>query len=156
MAVTATPSVASSSPSSSLGPRAEVRHWLEDFAACVRGVDYERARGMFAEEVVGFGTFARMLIGRDNLIAGQWMNIWGCTRGFRFLLEEAHVEVEGEMAWVASPWHSQGRDEQGNWFDRHGRCTLVLKKRGERWLCVHSHYSRQPTPKKADGICTPA
>jgi ketosteroid isomerase-like protein len=135
---------------------AEVRRWLEDFAACVRTVDYDRGRAMFAEEVVGFGTFARMLVGRENLIAGQWKNIWGCTRGFRFIMDEAHVDATGEMAWVATPWHSEGRDEAGQWFDRHGRCTLILKKAAGKWLCVHSHYSRLPVTKKVDGVATPA
>ena len=141
------------SPSANL----EIRRWLEDFAACVRAVDYDAARSMFDEDVVGFGTFARMLVGRENLIAGQWKNIWGCTRGFRFLLDEAHIDASGEMAWVASPWISQGRDEQGQWFDRHGRCTLVLRNRGGgKWVCVHSHYSRQPTPLNVATGATPA
>ena len=84
MTMTAATRVAVASPS--INPaHAEVRRWLEEFAASVRAVDYDRGRAMFAEEVVGFGTFARMLVGRENLIAGQWKNIWGCTRGFRFV-----------------------------------------------------------------------
>src|SRR5918993_1325033 len=97
----------------------DIRHWLETFAECVRDVDYDRAAGMFDRNVVGFGTFAGMLVGRENLIDGQWRNIWGCTRGFRFTLDEARIETSGDMAWVAAPWHSQGRDELGNGFDRH-------------------------------------
>ena len=143
----------------------EIRRWLETFAACVRDVDYDRARDMFDPGVVGFGTFASMLVGREELIDGQWRNIWGCTRGFRFVLEQAHVEVSGagEMAFVATPWHSQGRDAAGNWFDRLGRCTLVLRRHGGAgadgagaWRCVHSHYSRQPEPKITAGGATPA
>jgi hypothetical protein len=71
----------------------------------VREVDYDRARDMFDPDVVGFGTFAAMLIGREALIDGQWKNIWGCTRGFRFLLEGAHLDIStiGDMAFVAIP-----------------------------------------------------
>ena len=132
--------------------------WLETFAACVRGVDYDGARVMFDLDVVGFGTFAGMLIGRENLIEGQWKNIWGCTRGFRFLLDDAHAQVsgDGEMAFIATPWVSQGRDAAGQWFDRHGRCTLVLRKTGDHWRCVHSHYSRVPRPENVGGGATPA
>ena len=155
----AAPTVTPSVPR--LSPQDEVMCWLEDFAACVRAADYDRAREMFDANVVAFGTFARMVIGRENLIDGQWRNIWGCTRGFRFTPAEARVEASGEMAWVASPWHSQGRDETGNWFDRHGRCTLVLRNRGGgsgggHWLCVHSHYSRRPEPKSGENGATPA
>ena len=138
----------------------DIRDWLETFAACVRHVDYDRASGMFDPDVVGFGTFAGMLVGRGNLIEGQWKNIWGCTRDFRFLLDATHVEVsrDGAMAFVATPWISQGRDAAGHWFDRLGRCTLVLRKTDGRgnWLCVHSHYSRQPTPAIVGGGATPA
>src|SRR3954467_12835829 len=74
-------------------PRQQAPRWLEDFAACVRAPDYDTARAMFADDVVSFGTFARMLIGLDALVDGQWKQIWGCTREFRFLLDEAHIEV---------------------------------------------------------------
>ena len=149
------------SPTTSKSSAAEeIRGWLETFAQCVREVDYDRAREMFDLDVVGFGTFAPMLIGREALIDGQWKNIWGCTRGFRFLLDAAHADVssDGEMAFVASPWLSQGRDAAGNWYDRLGRCTLVLRKRTRdgAWLCIHSHYSRQPTPEKVGAGVTPA
>ena len=69
-----------------------------------------------------------MVVGRDNLVEDQWKKIWGCTRGFHFLLEQARLEVESEFAWVATPWTSQGRDEAGQWFDRHGRATLLLRR----------------------------
>ena len=138
----------------------EIRDWLDAFAQCVRDVDYDRARSMFDLDVVGFGTFAPILVGREALNDGQWRNIWGCTRGFHFLLESAHIDVSsaGDMAFVATPWVSQGRDAAGNWYDRIGRCTLVLRKRPRdgAWLCIHSHYSRQPNPEKAGPGVTPA
>jgi len=156
--------VVAAQPSPSVAPArhsasAEIRAWLETFAQCVREVDYDRATEMFDRDVVGFGTFAAMLVGRDALIDGQWKNIWGCTRGFRFLLDGAHADVStvGDMAFVATPWISQGRDAAGNWYDRVGRCTLVLRKDANgAWLCVHSHYSRQPTPEKVGAGVTPA
>ena len=132
-----------------------IHHWLERFAAAVRAADYDAGRALFHPDAVGFGTFTRMAIGRENLIESQWRNIWGCTRGFRFLLDEAVIQIEGDIAWVATPWHSQGRDEAGQWFDRHGRTTLILRRQGDRWLCVHSHYSRVPTPV-LNGNATPA
>ena len=131
----------------------------EAFAKAVRDVDYDAGREMFHPDAVGFGTFARMAVGRENLINEQWRKIWGCTRGFRFLTEDddAVVHVENDSAWVATMWHSEGRDEHGQWFDRHGRTTLLLRRdpTSGRWLCVHSHYSRIPTPKIAAGA-TPA
>ena len=125
---------------------AGVRRWLEDFSAAVRAVDYERGMTMFAPEVVGFGTYASMLVGLDRLVAGQWKNIWGVTRGFTFRLDELHGGVNGDLAWVAVPWDSQGRDAAGNWYDRPGRATFVLTRRDGAWLAIHSHLSLSPRP----------
>ena len=125
---------------------AEIRRWLEEFSAAVRAVDYDRGATMFAPEVIGFGTFAGMLVGHDNLIAGQWKNIWGVTRGFTFRLDDLHGGVDGDLAWVAVPWDSQGRRASGEWYDRPGRATFVLARREGRWLALHSHLSLYPTP----------
>jgi ketosteroid isomerase-like protein len=124
----------------------ELRRWLEDFSAAVRAVDYERGATMFAPDVVGFGTFASMLVGRDRLIAGQWRNIWGVTRGFTFRLDELHCGLDGDTAWAAVPWDSQGQQASGEWYDRPGRATLILQRRNGAWLCVHSHLSLYPRP----------
>lgn len=121
-----------------------LRRWLEEFAACVRAVDYEGAKPMFAPEVVGFGTYAGMLVGLDNLVAGQWRNIWGVTRGFTFRLDDLHGGVSGDLAWLAVPWDSQGHRQSGDWFDRPGRATIILTRHDGRWLALHTHFSRYP------------
>jgi ketosteroid isomerase-like protein len=123
---------------------ASIRQWLEDFSAAVRAVDYERGMAMFAPEVVGFGTYASMLVGLEKLVAGQWRNIWGVTRGFTFRLDDLHCGVEGDLAWAAVPWDSQGRRADGEWYDRPGRATLILRRREGRWRCIHSHLSLYP------------
>lgn len=123
---------------------AAIRDWLEEFAAAVRAVDYERGMMLVAPEVVGFGTYAGMLAGRDRLVAGQWRHIWGVTRGFTFRLGEMHSGVDGDLAWVAVPWDSQGQHPDGTWYDRPGRATIILSRRAGRWLAVHTHFSLYP------------
>lgn len=130
---------------------ASIRRWLEDFSAAVRAVDYERGMTMFAPEVVGFGTYASMLVGLDKLVPGQWKNIWGVTRGFTFRLDELHYGVDGDLAWVAVPWDSQGRNAEGGWYDRPGRATLILARRAEQWRCIHSHLSLYPPTARREG-----
>lgn len=124
---------------------AEIRRWLEEFSAAVRAVDYDRGATMFAPEVIGFGTFAGMLIGRERLIAGQWQKIWGVTRNFTFRLDDLHGGVEGDLAWAAVPWDSQGQRD-GGWYDRPGRATFAFARREGRWLAIHSHLSLYPAP----------
>ncbi len=115
-----------------------------EFSAAVRAVDYERGTTMFAPDVVGFGTYAGMRVGLDALVNGQWRNIWGVTRGFTFRLDELHLGVSGDQAWVAVPWDSEGRHGSGDWFDRPGRATIVLERRDGRWLALHTHFSLYP------------
>lgn len=122
----------------------EIREWLSAFDSAVRDVDYERGRTMFAGDVVGFGTYASMLEGLDSLVEGQWRHIWGVTRGFRFRLDEAHIGISGDLAWVAAPWDSQGQREDGTWFDRPGRATIILERRNGQWLAKHTHLSLYP------------
>jgi ketosteroid isomerase-like protein len=121
-----------------------IREWLEEFSDAVRNVDYERGKTMFAEDVVGFGTYASMLEGLDRLVEGQWKNIWGVTREFRFRLEEMHVGVSGDLAWVAAPWDSEGQLSDGTWYDRPGRATIILERRNGKWLAKHTHLSLYP------------
>ena len=123
---------------------AEIRRWLEEFSAAVRDADYARGEPMVAPDVVGFGTFGGVLVGRDALVAGQWRNIWGVTRGFTFRLDDLHGGVAGDRAWVALPWDSEGRDASGAWYDRPGRATIVFERRDGRWLAVHTHFSLYP------------
>ena len=133
------------------GEAGEIRQWLEDFSAAVRAVDYERGMTMFAPEVVGFGTYASMLVGLDTLVAGQWKNIWGVTRGFAFRLDELHCGVSGDQAWVAAPWTSQGKDATGAWYDRPGRATVIFVRREGAWRALHSHFSLRPgTPPRTE------
>ena len=43
------------------------RTFLIEMQECVRSVDYARARPLFADDVVAFGTFATVVEGRDPL-----------------------------------------------------------------------------------------
>jgi ketosteroid isomerase-like protein len=122
----------------------EIRAWLEEFAAAVRAVDYDHGRSMFAPEVVGFGTYAGMIAGLDPLIAGQWRNIWGVTRGFTFRLDDLHAGIADDQGWVAVPWDSEGQHANGEWYSRPGRATIVLERRAGRWLALHTHMSLYP------------
>ena len=54
----------------------EVADWFRHLERCVRAVDFDGARPIFAEEAVGFGTYGAMLDGLDALVAGQWQQIW--------------------------------------------------------------------------------
>jgi ketosteroid isomerase-like protein len=121
------------------------RHWLLEMQASVRAIDYARARPLFAEDVVAFGTFASVVSGREPLEREQWRNIWPTIRDFTFQLDQLHCLGSEEALCVVVPWDSVGRRADGQAFDRPGRATLLLSLRGERLVATHSHFSVAPT-----------
>jgi ketosteroid isomerase-like protein len=120
------------------------RAFLTEMQQCVRAVDYARARPLFAEDAVAFGTFAAVVEGRERLEHEQWRNVWPNIRDFTFRLDELHcLGTEGWMC-VVVPWDSIGQRADGESFSRSGRATLVLSRRGDRWVATHSHFSLAP------------
>ena len=120
------------------------RAWLGEMQTCVRAVDFERCRAIFAQDVVGFGTKAAIAVGLVALERDQWRHIWGNIRNFTFQAEELYCKRYGDGLWLACPWNSEGRMPNGTWECRPGRITAVLERRGDLWLAVHTHHSRLP------------
>ena len=119
--------------------------WLAEMQACVRAVDYERCRAIFAEDAVGFGTRASMVAGLEALEQEQWRHIWGTIRNFTFQLHGLHCgPASGDVLWVACPWTSERQGADGEWHERPGRMTAVLERRNGTWLAVHTHHSLVP------------
>ncbi|MFJ6095879.1 hypothetical protein [Williamsia muralis] len=54
-----------------------IRDWFESWRQLIVDVDYDKARTMFAPDVVGFGTYMRLVRGIDELENEQWRSIWG-------------------------------------------------------------------------------
>ena len=120
--------------------------WLSEMEQCVRAVDYERCRAIFAPDVAAFGTKASVVVGLDALERDQWRQIWGPIRNFTFLVEEMHCGLSrDELLWIACPWTSEGRGAGGEWVRRPGRMTAILERRQGRWLAVHTHHSLAPS-----------
>jgi ketosteroid isomerase-like protein len=120
------------------------REFLEAMQACVRAVDYARARPLFADDVVAFGTYATVVTGRDRLEHNQWRNIWGTIRDFTFDLSSLHCLGSADAVCVVVAWDSTGTRPDGSTFARPGRATLLLQPRAGRWVATHSHFSLAP------------
>jgi hypothetical protein len=75
----------------------------------------------------------------------QWRNVWPNIRDFTFRLDELHSL--GAEAWICVivPWDSIGQRAKGESFSRPGRATLLLSRRGDRWVATHSHFSLAPS-----------
>lgn len=122
----------------------EIRGWFCEMQACVRAVDYDRAKAIFLPDVVGFGTYGGVLDGLDTLAADQWGHVWPTIREFTFRLDELRWGVSGALAWAACPWDSLGTRPDGATFPRPGRATVILVRDGGRWRAAHTHFSLYP------------
>jgi ketosteroid isomerase-like protein len=129
--------------------REEVTDWFRHLERCVRTVDYDGARPIFAEEAVGFGTYGAMLDGLDALVPGQWQQIWPNIKGFTFDLESLRFGGEGACVWGICRWDSVGQNADGSTFDRPGRATVILERRDGVLKALHTHFSLVPRPAAA-------
>jgi len=128
-----------------LGAMAEIADralaWLRLWEGAIDRVDYAAGRALFSPDVVSFGTLTAFMVGIDELEAKQWRHIWPTIRDFRF--EDPRVlPADGDKAAVVvSRWRSRGRSAEGGWYERSGRCTLMLRMEEGRLVCCHSHLS---------------
>ena len=122
----------------------DLRQWFRTWGAWVAAVDFQSARPLFSQDVVGFGTHATFVVGIDALQQEQWEKIWPNIAEFRFLVDDLVGSVDGDAAWAAVPWSSVGYDEHGAPFDRPGRATVTFRRVSGRWLGTHTHFSLNP------------
>lgn len=135
--------------------RAEVEGWFLALQSCVRAVDFDAARPIFAKEAVGFGTYGAMLDGLDALVEGQWQQVWPTISDFTFDLASLRFGGEGDLIWAICRWDSTGRHADGTSYDRPGRATAVLTRREGRLVALHTHFSLVPTPTRESPAATP-
>lgn len=124
--------------------RRDARLWLLALQACVRSLDYASARTLFAADAYSFGTRAAIARGREALERGQWRPVWPRIRNFTFRLAEMHCVGSEAGLCVIVPWDSRGVNVDGSTFARPGRATILLARRGDRWVALHSHFSLAP------------
>ena len=120
------------------------REWLMTMQGFVRAIDYDGARGIFRDDVVGFGTYGGVLDGLDALVTGQWSNVWPTIRDFTFRLDEVRAGRDGGLLWLACPWDSFGTRPGGETFPRPGRMTTILIFEDGQWRAAHTHFSLYP------------
>lgn len=125
-------------------PESVALAWLAEMERCVRTEDYARGRGIFAPDVVAFGTRGARLVGLDAIEQDQWRRVWGTIRNFTFQTDQLASGATGDLLWLACPWTSEGVSADGLPFSRPGRMTAVLQHRDGRWVAIHTHFSLNP------------
>ena len=122
-----------------------VRAWFAELARCVRAVDFVAARHLFAEDMVAFGTFSDLVVGREAVERQQWRSVWPFIADFRWRLEEvrAFVAADRLSATGLACFDSTGFSRGGERYERPGRATVAFRRAaiGEPWTARHTHMS---------------
>ena len=128
--------------------KASIKAWYDAWGDCVAQVDFIAARPLFADDVLGFGTFVDFVEGRERLEANQWRSIWPTIKNFRFQTERLRVSVSPDRRQAVGmvTWESIGFDEEGRPYARPGRASAVLVREtiDEPWQGIHTHFSLYP------------
>ena len=133
-----------------------VRAWLATWQSCIRSVDFDSARTLFAGNIASFGTHMHIVEGLDALEANQWRNVWPMIADFSWDFDRIRIGLSGDrlLAFLIATWRSTGFNEDGTRFERPGRTTVVLSRPDVSgpWHGVHTHFSLQPgTPPQSHG-----
>jgi ketosteroid isomerase-like protein len=128
-----------------------VHRWLDRFAELVRARDTATAETMFHADCTAFGTRTAHMTSRHQLVEEQWLPIWHTTEGFHFLATGRGVAAadDGSVIVATALWSSDGIDEDGGRYPRHGRATIVFESATEsegtpHLVARHTHFSVVP------------
>jgi len=131
----------------------EISAWLRQWQALINAGDFAAANPLFSDDVIAYGSLTPVMTGKDDLIRRQWSSMWPRIKDFSFNYETLHTFADEGMRVVsaATLWQSLGRRSDGSWYQRRGRATLVFRREGPRYLCIHSHFSMEPGIPPVDG-----
>ena len=139
-------------PITDLEPETAVLQWFTLLGELCAAIDYDTAEGIFADDIVSFGTRADIVTGLDNLRRNQWEGIWGNIADFKVATESIMGFGDDDVAWGLATWTSTGFEEDHKPFHRPGRATVTMARRNGAWLATHTHFSLNPgTPPKTYG-----
>ena len=119
--------------------------WFQVWEKQVQNKDFESAKKLFENDVVGFGTWMNVVEGIDKLCSDQWKNIWPTINNFKFVTKTLFIQISPDRLLANSilVWNSTGYKKNGNSFKRNGRATVVLKRSNldNSWKGIHTHFS---------------
>lgn len=136
--------------------RRSIADWYVRWGDLVAQVDYRRAREMFVQDTVAFGSKVEMVTSHAALERDQWHAVWPTIEDYRYDISTLEVVVSPDrlMAMGAVIFRSTGIHQDGRRFERTGRCTATLMRTATDapWLATHTHVSLKPgTPAPSYG-----
>lgn len=136
--------------------RASIREFFRHWGELVCAVDIKRARALYTEDVIAFGSLGKMMTTRAALENEQWRALWPTVEDHRHDPETLEIIVSPDrlMTMGATFLRSIGIGRDGMKFERIGRVTATLMRPDVTApsLITHSHVSLVPgTPAPSYG-----
>jgi uncharacterized protein (TIGR02246 family) len=102
--------------------------------------DAELMHRYYAEDVIVVsGLYEPPVVGWTNYAAAYRQQRTRIT-SVRLDRRNTYLQIRGNVAWASYQWEFQAQAD-GRPATAQGHTTLVLEKRGGRWLIVHNHTS---------------
>jgi len=116
--------------------------------------DVERLHKYYADDVtVVSGAWEPPLVGWANYVRAYQSQRERMSAG-RLDRSNTYVNAKGNYAWATYQWDFSATVD-GSPTSVLGHTTLVLEKRGDRWLIVHNHTSLVPEMKAPQPTAQP-
>lgn len=87
-------------------------------------------------------------------VEARYRQAYANLSGAEMVRENTHVERRGNLAWAFYQWRFAGVAGQRT-IGTQGHTTLVLEKRGGKWVIVHNHTSAIVPPSEAEQTTPP-
>jgi ketosteroid isomerase-like protein len=136
--------------------RHSIAGFFERWGKLVGNVDFRRARELYTDDVIAFGSLGKMMTSRAALEAEQWRAVWPTLAEYAHDLSTLEIIVSPDrlMAMGAVIARSVGIHKDGSHFGRPVRVTATLMREavGAPWFMTHTHVSLTPgTPAPSHG-----
>jgi ketosteroid isomerase-like protein len=136
--------------------RHSIAEFFERWGSLVGNVDFRRARGLYTDDVIAFGSLGKTMTSREALEAEQWRKVWPTLADYRHDLSTLEIVISPDrlMAMGAVMAPTIGIHKDGSHFERPVRVTATLMREavGAPWYMTHTHVSLVPgTPAPSHG-----
>ncbi len=121
---------------------ADIRQRVEDWTNALRAKDIDAAMSLYAPEIVSFDLDPPLRYAGTENKRRAWQQFFAVHTGpIAYDVHELHIMTHGELAFVHSLNHVNGRLVSGQISDLWVRWTGCFRRSDGVWLVVHDHVS---------------
>ena len=113
--------------------------------AAVEAGDVDRYMSYIHPDYTLFGEGDIYLQSGKGLERASYTDYLSRVKNVRTFMHQPTVNVRGDTAWITYYWSDSGTytsgANAGERFTSQGKSTRIYVREGERWLCIHGHFT---------------